>query len=156
LIKHKYEECLINVTNLHTQIKIKNTKITNLTVELSNRDKDIIDLRSKITILELHLNNCKSENEKIINDLNITIRNLEINIKTCKSEKETLIIYKTKYEKCDSNCTVNITKLNQTINIMNMKITNLTEKLKKIRRKKIRRKKRKKMMMEVIAMLWKK
>merc|ERR1711957_295771 len=108
----------------------KDTRISTLTIEISNRDKTIIDLRSQITILELNIKNCKTDNTKIINELNIQITNLTVKITTYTTEIKTLIIYKTKYEKCDSNCLGKISKLNITITQLNIKINLLASQLK--------------------------
>ena len=128
--KLKYEECIKRESSLQLTITNKDSRIVTLTIEISNRDKTIIDLRSQITTLELNIKNCKTDNTKIINELNIQINILKDNITTCTNEIKTIIIYKTKYEKCDSNCQGKIAKLNITINQLNIKITFLTSQLK--------------------------
>lgn len=130
LIKQKYEDCMAKVNELEIIIKKKDIKITQLTIQLSNRDKDIVELKSQITKLQLEISNIKISYEKRIRELDIIIKEGENKIRVCKEEKDTLIIYKTKYEKCSQNDGKDINKLNLLIQNLKIQVENLTNQLK--------------------------
>merc|ERR1712166_839018 len=115
-------QCKIDVINLNIQITNKSTIIENITINISTRDKEIIDLRSKITILMLELKNCKTDYEKQIIELNITIHNLQITIKTCEAGNSSLTLEGNKCTIIKKECKANVTKLEATIVILNQRI----------------------------------